>query len=496
MRAAILFTWVLIFAKPCYSQHNIVDSLQKELRIQKTDTARAIILYNLSSVYQVYKPDSALLLAQEAYNLSVKHHFLKGQSWALNQMAGAFSRMGNNTKALEYYLQQLKIEEERKGIDALAIINMNIALVYNSEKDKDKAIFYILQADSIVKENKLGYLELYSLLNTGDIYEKAGMLPEALRYTNECYILALKNRDSLMAGSALNNLGNIYSKMSRLPEAISSYQASVPYLSSQNDYQTISEGKLGLAKAFTQSNLPDSALQYAREAYSVSSQNAFLKNAFGASTLLAQLYKNKNRIDSAFVFQESMILLKDSIEGVEKAKLLESMTIGEQLRQKQLQAQAAQEKEDQRQRLQLLAIGISIPLFFFLSLYLSKRRVKRKVIEFAGVLSLLMLFEYITLLIHPVVKEITHHTPLLEIIIFVAIAALAVPAHHKIEHWFIKHLAWLNEKYSKPKETVPVIADEIITGENSPGNIAAESTAEDENKNALPGNDTDRAPYA
>lgn len=494
MRPALLLTWVLIFAKPCFGQHNLVDSLQKELKKQKADTARAIILYNLSSAYQVYKPDSALLLAQEAYNLSVKHRFLKGQSWALNQMAGAFSRMGNNTQALAYYLRQLKIEEERKGTDAIAIINMNIALVYNSEKDKAKAIFYILQADSIIKENKLEYLELYSLLNTGDIYEKAGMLPEALRYTKECYALAVKNNDSLMAGSALNNLGNIYTKMGNLPPAISSYQASVPYLNSQNDYQTISEGKLGLAKAFDKNNMPDSALKYAAEAYNLSIKNDFLKNAMGASMLLTHLYKNKNRIDSAFVFLEAMTMLKDSIEGVEKIKLIESMSIGEQLRQKQLQATAAQEKEDQRQRLQMLAIGISIPLFFLLSLYLSKRKVKRKVIEFTGILSLLMLFEYITLLIHPLVKEFTHHTPLLEIVIFVALAALAVPAHHKIEHWFIKRLAWLNEKYSKPKEPAHADTDENNVSESNAD--TSSSGGEEENKNASPENKTGEAPSA
>jgi predicted lipase len=59
-----------------------------------------------------------------------------------------------------------------------------------------------------------------------------------------------------------------------------------------------------------------------------------------------------------------------------------------------------------------------------------------------------LLFEYITLFIHPFVAEITHHSPFLEIIIFVCIGALVVPAHHRIEHWFIKKLTNIHQKHA------------------------------------------------
>lgn len=52
----------------------------------------------------------------------------------------------------------------------------------------------------------------------------------------------------------------------------------------------------------------------------------------------------------------------------------------------------------------------------------------------------MILFEYLTLLLHPYVAEITHHTPVYELIIFVCIAALLIPTHHRIEHWLIEKL--------------------------------------------------------
>ena len=53
---------------------------------------------------------------------------------------------------------------------------------------------------------------------------------------------------------------------------------------------------------------------------------------------------------------------------------------------------------------------------------------------------MLFLFEYLTLLLHPVVQHITHHSPVFEILIFVAIAGLLIPLHHRLEHWMIEKL--------------------------------------------------------
>jgi hypothetical protein len=481
------------FSNNIFSQQNIIDSLQAALTKQHQDTSRAILLYKLSYFYQTYKPDSSLLLAQEAYDLSVKHHFLKGESNALYQIAGAFAFMGNSTQALEYYIRQLKIEEERNQPDEIANINMNIALVYNRNKDTAKAIAYILTADSILRANHSNDLELQQLLNLnkGDIFEKANRLPEALLYTQNCYQFAIKNDDSLMIGSALNNLGNIYSKAKDFEKAIGSYRSSMPYLAAMNDNQSLSEGKIGMSKAFEQKGIADSALLYANGAYKLAYQNGFLSNALASATQVSQLYKKQHNTDSAFTYLEIAGTLKDSIEGIEKIKRLESISIEEQLRQKHLLALAEEEKEETRQRLQLLAIGIMIPVFFLTSIYISRKKINRKLIEFSGIVSLLLLFEYITLLIHPFVEEITHHTPLLEIIILVCIAALVVPAHHKIESWLIKRLGLIHEKHSHPAPEVAEETVEAMTAEDSLQTIIPVTNAA--NENAHPEENTGQA---
>lgn len=425
----------------CFSQNKFRDSLIKIINTATSDSIKFNAWSLLSYEYQNYKPDSALLIAQQLYEYSSEKKNIYGQSLAMDGLAGAFFRIGDNSKALEYYLKRLSIEEKRKVVDNLATIYMNIANVYNRNNDRMSAIQYILLADSIINTHNLDYLKLYAYLNTGNILEKAERLDDALGYTRKCFQLASIKHDSLMIGNAMNNLGNIYIKKTDYTSAISYYLRSQPYLRAVNDNQTLSEGFIGLANAYNGMNLKDSALYYSKQAYNVSYKNSILENALTASSFLSELYKDSKAYDSAFYYQSMMVGIKDSIQSNEKIKRIESLKLEEQLREQELAAARHREKAENKQRLQLLLIGVAIPFFFLFSIFISRRKIHRRAIQFFGVLSLLLLFEYMTLLIHPFVIELTHHTPLLEILIFVALAAMLVPSHHRIEHWFTKKLA-------------------------------------------------------
>lgn len=455
--SALLFS-LFVFAFYSIGQNSITDSLHTALQMEKTDTGKAIILYHLSYYYQKYKPDSALLLAQSAHQLSTSINFVKGQSNSLGQMAGACNRLGNYPKALEYYIEQLKIEEKESSPEGIASVYLNIALVYDSEKNPGKALFYAYKADSLVKLYKLNDLFLYTSLNIGNIYTNINKLDSALSYTKRCYSASIQQKNDLITGTALNNLGNIYLKAGNLKAALKSYKNSIPYFKDMQDYNTLAECELGIAKTFYKARITDSALYFAKESYKLASDNQFLKHALNASEFLSQLYKQKGVFDSAFVYQESMLVLKDAIDDREKIRQSQNITISEQIRQKELEDLKLKESKERHQKLQLLAIGMFIPICFFISVYLSRKKVGKKVIEFSGIFSLLMLFEYLTLFIHPFVAETTHHTPVFEIIIFVAIAAIITPTHHKVEKWLIEKLTKIHSSHQhlrvKPVEAV------------------------------------------
>ena len=56
------------------------------------------------------------------------------------------------------------------------------------------------------------------------------------------------------------------------------------------------------------------------------------------------------------------------------------------------------------------------------------------------VVSLLLIFEFIILLLHPLVEKIMHHNKVYELLLLVCIGAGLVPLHHKLEHLVLEKL--------------------------------------------------------
>ncbi|MFL5809566.1 MAG: tetratricopeptide repeat protein, partial [Flavisolibacter sp.] len=368
----------------------------------------------------------------------------------LAMLGGAYNRLGNFSKALEYYLEQLKLLEKKADPYDITDAYLSIALAYNSEKDIEKALHYAYKADSTARANNLSNVTPYTTLDIGDIYSNSIHLDSALSYTTRSYDESVRQKNYLITGTALNNMGNIYFKGNQFEKSVSSFRASIPYIQSMQDYNTLAECELGLARSFDKLDMPDSALEYARRSFMLASENGFLKHAVPASAFLSQLYKRNQHVDSAFAYQAKFINLKDSLANTEKIKQLQSLTISEQLRQQEIAQQKIRDKKDRRLKLELLLVGIFIPVFFLVSAVLSRKKVHRKIIEFSGILSLLLLFEYIVLLVNPLVANAADHSPVLEILMFVGFAAVLTPTHHKIEHWFMAKLIHRHQMQMQP----------------------------------------------
>jgi uncharacterized membrane protein YhaH (DUF805 family) len=197
---------------------------------------------------------------------------------------------------------------------------------------------------------------------------------------------------------------------------------------------------LGFANVFQKTAQYDSALHYAMLAFNTARRDGFLSRELDAANFLSQFYKNKKKFDSAFVYMEQAVVLQDSLKG--QAKTREAMIISsnEQLRQTEIAEQRQREKETRLQQLQILAICIFIPVFFIITVAVSRRRIHRNVVRFMGVVSLLIFFEFIILLLHPLIEQLVDHNKVLELLILVFIGAGLVPLHHKLEHIVLEKL--------------------------------------------------------
>ncbi|MES1223304.1 MAG: tetratricopeptide repeat protein, partial [Bacteroidota bacterium] len=167
MKQIIFIVFILALQLSGIAQNKEIDSLWKAYNREVVDSNKAKQFYLLSSLYVGYKPDSALILSWQSLLLSKRIKFEKGESFAMNQMANAYNKMGNYPRALEYYIYQLKIEEKKWNPNLIANIYMSMATVYQAQKDLNNALYYFLKSDSLIDNNikETEDLKVYSLIN-------------------------------------------------------------------------------------------------------------------------------------------------------------------------------------------------------------------------------------------------------------------------------------------------------------------------------------------
>ena len=428
------------------AQNRVADSLTSLLIVAKQDTSRVTLLWNLSNAYNAFNPDTARILAEQALSLAENLKYTEGESKALGAIANALNQVGNYPRALEYYLRKLKLEENRSNTQSMANVILNIGTVYLYQDQYDKALSYYYQADSIMQTDndgdpKFGLILKYSIaLNIGDLYNRINRLDSAFIYFQRSLDISKQQMNGDFTGTSMVGIGEVYLKQRQFEKAGDLFKAALPYLEAVNDEDLICEASWGLANVYNSLNKNDEAKYYAKRMLLLAQKDGFLRWQLKAADFLEGYYKKMNRIDSAYAFLVLSQQLRNSISSGDKIRESQVISSNEQLRQTELAVQKRKAKKERFQQLQLLFIGIFIPAFFLMTLLLSRRKIHVRVIKFMGIISLLILFEYLTLLLHPYVADITNHTPILELLIFVLIAAFLIRAHHRIEQWFIDKL--------------------------------------------------------
>ncbi len=437
----ILLTGLCVLQLSLFAQKNKADSLQSLLAIEKKDSNRVKLLWNTAIAINAYDPEFALGFGQEALYLARRIKYIDGESRALGIIANSFLKIGNYPRALEFYLQKLKIEETRDNPRNLAGVTMNIGIVYVYQEEFRKALPYYFKADSIIRVNGINDEIKHNIdLNLGDVYFKLHINDSAFLYFQKSLSIATDLKLENYIGASLVGLAHCFAKEGNLTLAKQYYHEGIFDLLKVSDEDLACEAALGLAKVFRSEGQDDSALHYVKFMYAMALKDGFVSWQLEASTFLTEYYKGISKSDSALKYLQFAQVLRDSISSKEKVRSSQILSSNEQLRQAEKAEAFRRAKEERSQQLQLLFIGIFIPGLFLFTLFLSRRRVHVRVIKSMGIISLLMLFEYLTLLLHPRVLEITNHNPVFEIMIFVCIAAILIPTHHRVEHWLIEKL--------------------------------------------------------
>ncbi len=206
-------------------------------------------------------------------------------------------------------------------------------------------------------------------------------------------------------------------------------------------------------------------MAYAKKAIDIVKNTAFSNKSIKPAKLLLDIYENTNS-DSAVKYFKIYKAANDSLFSAKTIQQTQAMAFENELRQQQLTEEKLKTDEQRRQNIQFALIAFGIITFIILFLLLSRRIITNtKMIEFMGVVALLIVFEFFNLLLHPFLERVTHHSPVLMLLALVCIAALLVPLHHKLEKWATAKLVEKNKqiRLAAAKKTIEQL-EKIQTG--------------------------------
>ncbi|MEI2696066.1 MAG: tetratricopeptide repeat protein [Saprospiraceae bacterium] len=461
------------------AQQTRIDSLKKQLTAEKADSIKLQILWEISNLYGYLSNDSKVYYAQQAVLLSMKNRNslpVGSEAQAFYILASSLWWAGNYPDAKEAYFKALQIAEPLTDTLFIGYIYSGIASVERNAGNYREAIKYYTKAENLTKHIPDNDVLLGVLVDKGKSYEQLGILDSAYTYVQECLAMYFRKFQgkNVFGGGLQSAMGIIYSKMGKEQLAVEFFRQSIQLSSELNEYRLLARAYCEYAEHFDRFNHRDSAIYYATKGFMIDRQFNLLVQQLSASTLLTKLYKQENKIDSAFKYQQLMIETRDSVFSGEKINRLQALEFNEQLRQQELASEKAKSEEERKQNIQYALIAIGLVILIILFLFLSRSFITNtKLISFFGVIALLLVFEFLNLLLHPFLERITHHSPILMLLALVCIAALLVPLHHKLEKWTTVKLLEKNKatRLANAKKTIEKLENKLNDTNESNTNV-------------------------
>lgn len=435
----LVIAFLLKAAGVTAAQDRQIDSLKSLVSKYPEDTSKVDLLLLLSKKHFNSSPTEAIMYANQAKTLAQRLNFKKGLALSyknagigyFNQgdyfeaiqnynrslevfesirdttgVANMYSNIGNiyynqgdDLKAIENFVRSLKLSEQINDTVRISTALINIGAVYmNKEISYDRAIDYLQRAlvlcetamgnRSVESDEGAKYLDMIGTItvNLGEIYAgnwRKGNDSMALAYFNRS-IEAYEGTENLPY--ALNDIGKLYAKMKEYDKAVSYLKRGYEIakgLDAKNDMAITLEG---LAFALKAKGDYGASLEYFKEAESAANETGakyLLKDIYDG---LSSLYAGMGDYRKAFVYQERLTAIKDTIYNIDQDKKLQGVEFTYQIEKKQSQInlltkdQELKQKEISRQKLVRNGFigGFAVMLLFAGVFFTQRNRISRE----------------------------------------------------------------------------------------------------------------------
>lgn len=233
-----------------FAQSKRADSLSQLLTVVGQDTVHVQRLNWLAEELSDKRADSSLIRARQALVLAERLQYMRGKGAALNNISWAYYRKGDFSKAFDFALQGLRLNDSLQDLPQMAVSYRNVGAVFNSQKKykesieyfhrelniyrqlndqeavgrclnniaysshvgklRDSALIYGYAALEHTTQLNAKYLMSFALRTLGDIYFEDGELDRAIEYFTASVAAAKESNSSFIIETALYRLGRAY----------------------------------------------------------------------------------------------------------------------------------------------------------------------------------------------------------------------------------------------------------------------------------------------
>ena len=163
---------------PTALQSPAMDSLRRLLARPQPDTARVLLLCQLSDQLWTQRTDSAAVYARQALVLARRIGYRHGQGEALNRL-GAALRESNRARALELFQESLRLAQATHDQPLMAQNLRSIGIIYVYLRDRQQGLAYYFRALKIGEQLHDERRVVIELSNIGLAYDLFNQLDSA-----------------------------------------------------------------------------------------------------------------------------------------------------------------------------------------------------------------------------------------------------------------------------------------------------------------------------
>ncbi|MBL4655391.1 MAG: tetratricopeptide repeat protein, partial [Bacteroidia bacterium] len=529
MKVFLLISTFLLISFCSFAQNNTtIDSLKNQLQKNLHDTIRINLLDTLGWELRFNNSEDALKYINDGLALATKINYKKGIARLQRTLGSLCCDKGDYIEAISHYSQSLKINQELNDIKGKSTLLGNIGIVYGEQGDYPNALKYYFEALEIDRElgNKNGiamhlgnigtvyseqrdypnaqkyYFEALEidkelgskpgiairLGNIGIVYDEQGDYDNALKYYFEALEVAKELGNKIDIAIDLSNIGTVYHAQGDYPNAMKHYFEALE-IAKELDLKigiAITLGNIG--SLYAEQKQYNKAEEYLIQALALCDSTGALNQKMQFEKIISEdLYTQTHRYKLAYQHHKKYTIAKDSLFNEKKSKDIGRLEQKHEFEMAEMERKKIEEKElrvqkEAKERRDLLQYsGIVLVLFsLFLGIFLLARRFRKikeqkthwqytRITEATLFISFLIFFEFILVLLDPVIEIITGGEPAGKVLINALIAGLIFPLHTYLESIFkttiikterskwatqAKHFCWL----------VLLIGHTILTG--------------------------------